>query len=100
MRILVEFVDPVTDEEHEITMEGPDMDTNELREVVLDALEIPHDVIGLEGATIMPLHTLSQFENPSFGISGINGPGSCQSRPNIRCPIGSRKIKQHQRVVQ
>jgi hypothetical protein len=39
MKILVEFVDPVTDEEHEITMEGPDMDTAELREVVLEALE-------------------------------------------------------------
>jgi hypothetical protein len=39
MRILVEFVDPVTDEEHEITMEGPEMGTDQLREVVLEALE-------------------------------------------------------------
>ena len=39
MRIRVEFVDPVTDEEHEILMDGPEMDTDELREVVLEALE-------------------------------------------------------------
>jgi len=39
MRILVEFVDPVTDEEHELVMEGPEMDTSELRDVVFDALE-------------------------------------------------------------
>jgi hypothetical protein len=39
MRIKVEFVDPVTEEEHELTMEGPEMDTEELREIVLEALE-------------------------------------------------------------
>jgi hypothetical protein len=39
MRILVEFVDPVTDEEHELMMDGPDMPTDELREIVLEALE-------------------------------------------------------------
>jgi hypothetical protein len=39
MKIKVEFVDPVTDEEHEILMEGPEMDTDELRSVVLEALE-------------------------------------------------------------
>jgi hypothetical protein len=39
MRIKVEFIDPVTDEEHEILMDGPEMDTKDLRDVVLDALE-------------------------------------------------------------
>lgn len=39
MRIRVEFVDPVTNEEHEILMDGPEMNTEDLREIVLDALE-------------------------------------------------------------
>ena len=39
MRIRVEFADPVTGEEHELTMEGPEMDTDELRDIVVDALE-------------------------------------------------------------
>ena len=50
MRIRVEFVDPVTSEEHELTMEGPEMDTDELHEIVLEALEsyfgatLPNDI--------------------------------------------------------
>jgi hypothetical protein len=39
MRIRVEFIDPVTSEEHELTMEGPELETDELREIVLEALE-------------------------------------------------------------
>jgi len=39
MRIRVEFVDPVTNEEHEILMDGPEMNTEDLRDVVLEALE-------------------------------------------------------------
>lgn len=39
MRIRVEFVDPVTDEEHEILLDGPEMDTDELRDIVLETLE-------------------------------------------------------------
>jgi hypothetical protein len=39
MRIRVEFADPVTGEEHELTMDGPEMDTKDLREIVMDALE-------------------------------------------------------------
>jgi hypothetical protein len=50
MRIRVEFKDPVTEEDHELTMEGPEMDPDELREIVLDALEsyfgatLPNDI--------------------------------------------------------
>ena len=39
MRIRVEFVDPVTDEEHEILMDGPEMNPEDLRDIVLEALE-------------------------------------------------------------
>jgi hypothetical protein len=39
MRIRVEFTDPVTGEEHELTMEGPDMDPDDLRDLVMDALQ-------------------------------------------------------------
>ena len=39
MRILVEFVDPTTNEEHELMMDSPEIPTDELREIVLEALE-------------------------------------------------------------
>ena len=48
MRILIEFEEPSTGDLREITMEGPDMEPDELRDVILDALaesgmELPDD---------------------------------------------------------
>jgi len=44
MKIKVEFIDPNTGEEHEIIMEGPEMDPDELKEIVLEAISSMSDM--------------------------------------------------------
>lgn len=44
MIIKVEFTDPNTGEDHEIIMEGPEMDPDELREIVLEAISSMPDM--------------------------------------------------------
>ena len=39
MRIKVEFIDPDTDEVNEIIMDGPDMDPEALRAIVLETIK-------------------------------------------------------------
>jgi len=39
MRIKVEFEEPSTGDQREIILEGPDMHPEDLREIILDALE-------------------------------------------------------------
>ena len=80
--VVVDLLDAV--EIREVSARKGELLRVELRRVlVADPLEVPHHVVGVEIAAIVPFHALAQREDPSLVVIRIDVPFGRQARLDV-----------------
>ena len=71
-----------------------------LRRLFVEAAEVPHDGVGVEGAAVMELHAVAQGEQPTLVVLGVDVPLGGEAGLDGGGLIGAAEVPVDERVVQ